>query len=80
MQRAKGRPDIVPRSLLVAIGSTRAVAVDAIGVSGANPFNLNFYRQLVRNAFDAPEKLEPLRRWTTAPQIYLKTRGAYRSR
>jgi hypothetical protein len=64
---------IVPRSLLVGVGSTREVNVDAIGVSGANPFNLNFYRQLVRNSFEAPEKLEPLRRWTRTPAIYLKT-------
>jgi hypothetical protein len=34
---------IVPRSLLVAVGSTRDVAVDAISLNG---FDLGFYRQL----------------------------------
>jgi hypothetical protein len=64
---------IVPRSLLVAVGSTREVAVDAIDVSGANPFNLNYYRLLVRNGFEHPEALQPVRRWTKTPMIYLKT-------
>jgi hypothetical protein len=61
---------IVPRSLLVAVNATRDVAVDAIGVAG---FDLNFYRQLVRNTFDAPAGMEPLRRWTAAPTVYLRT-------
>jgi len=61
---------IVPRSLMVAVASTRTVAVDAIGMAG---FDLNFYRQLVRNTSDAPEKLEPLRRWTRDPHVFLQT-------
>jgi hypothetical protein len=61
---------IVPRSLVVAVSSTRDVNVEAIGLAG---FDLNFYRQLVRNTLDAPERMEPLRRWTQNPSIYLKT-------
>jgi hypothetical protein len=61
---------IVPRSLVVAIGSTSSLAVDAISLDG---FDLGFYRQFVRNGLDAPGALEPLRRWTTNPNIYLKT-------
>ena len=61
---------IVPRSLVVAVGSTRDVAVDAIALSG---FDLAFYRQFVRNGLDSPAALEPLRRWTTNPNLYLKT-------
>lgn len=61
---------IVPRSLMVAVGSSRDVNVDAIGVAG---FDLNFYRQFVRNGFDAPAGSEPLRRWTRNPMVYLKT-------
>lgn len=61
---------IVPRSLLIASGTSRDVAVDAIGVAG---FDLTFYRQMVRNTFDAPAGMEPLRRWTRTPSIYLKT-------
>ena len=61
---------IVPRSLLVAIGSTHDVNVEAISVAG---FDLNFYRQLVRNANDEPTISQPVRRWTRTPMIYLKT-------
>lgn len=39
----------------------------------ASPFDLTFYRQLVRNGFEAPEKLEPIRRWTVAPRVYIQT-------
>ena len=45
--------------------------MSAISLSGG--FDLNFYRQLVRNTDDAPDKLEPLRRWTRTRSIYLKT-------
>lgn len=61
---------IVPRSLMVAVGSSRDVNVDAIGVAG---FDLNFYRQFVRNGFDAPTGSEPLRRWTQNPNVYIRT-------
>ena len=38
------------------------------------PFDLQYYRQLVRNGFEAPEKLEPLRRWSTVnPSFYVNT-------
>ena len=62
---------IVPRVLTLNVSSTRDVAVDAIALAGA--FDLTFYRELVRNGFDAPTTLQPLRRWTRTPQIYLKT-------
>ena len=61
---------IVPRSLVVALGSTSDLALDAISLEG---FDLAFYRQFVRNGLDSPNALEPLRRWTTNPNIYLKT-------
>ena len=63
-------PTIVPRSLVVAVGFTSDLMLDAISLDG---FDLGFYRQFVRNALDAPNALEPLRRWTTNPNIYLKT-------
>jgi hypothetical protein len=37
------------------------------------PFQLNFYRQWVRNAHDSPGSLEPLQRWTRAPSFYIQT-------
>lgn len=62
---------IVPRTLSVATGTTRDVAFSAIALGGS--FDLAFYRQLVRNGFETPTTLEPLRRWTRTPAFYLKT-------
>lgn len=61
---------IVPRSLMVAVRTTDDLALDAISLVG---FDLPFYRQFVRNGLDSPNALQPLRRWTTNPNIYLKT-------
>jgi len=61
---------IVPRTVIVAANASRDLEVDAISTTG---FDLNFYRQLVRNAFSEPGSLQPLRRWTQPPQIYLRT-------
>src|SRR3990167_3307706 len=44
--------------------------VDLIPEAG---FDLSFYRQLARGALDG--RMEPLRRWTQAPNIYLQTVG-----
>jgi hypothetical protein len=60
----------VPRTLRVAAAGNRELAVDAIATSGQ--FDLNFYRQLVRNAAES-STLQPLRRWTTSPNLYLQT-------
>jgi hypothetical protein len=61
---------IVPRSVVVNVTGSRNLNVDAIVLAG---FDLNFYRQLVRNGNETPATLEPLRRWTENPQIYLRT-------
>lgn len=61
---------IVPRRLTLAT-RTRSVGLDAIQIGGG--FSLEFYRQLVRNGFEQPGTLQPLRRWTENPKIYLRT-------
>jgi hypothetical protein len=61
---------IVPRSLRVAATGTRDLAVDAIAVGSG--FDLNFYRQLVRDAGESAT-LQPLRRWNQNPSLYLQT-------
>jgi hypothetical protein len=61
---------IVPRRLTLAT-HTRTVGLDAIQLSG--DFSLAFYRQLVRNGFEQPGALEPLRRWNDHPKVYLRT-------
>jgi Metallo-peptidase family M12B Reprolysin-like len=60
----------VPRALMVNVGAARTVAVDAIGLSGG--FDLNFYRQFVRDQNESPN-LQLLRRWTKAPNVYIQT-------
>jgi len=62
---------IVPRTLRVAATTTREVTTDAIILGGS--FDLSFYRSFVRNGYETPQTLQPLRRWTRTPQIYLKT-------
>ena len=62
---------IVPRSLVVAISQTRGLEVDAIALGSG--FDLAFYRRLIRNDYGTPGILQPLRRWTRTPSIYLKT-------
>jgi hypothetical protein len=62
---------IVPRIATAAVNATRTLPLDAISLSGG--FDQAFYRQLVRNTYDAPMGMEPLRRWTTNPSIYLRT-------
>lgn len=61
---------IVPRILRVAANTSRDLTVDAISVAG---FDLNFYRELIRNGLEEPATLQPLRRWTRNPSIYLQT-------
>jgi hypothetical protein len=63
---------IVPRSLWVSAATTRSLDVTAIALSA--PFDLAFYRELVRNASES-ESLQPLRRWTRNPSIYLQDVG-----
>lgn len=62
---------IVPRFLNVLMTGSRALRVDAIGLNGG--FDLAYYRQIVRNGYEAPSVLQPVRRWTRTPNIYLKT-------
>ena len=63
-------PNIVSRVVYVNALTPHSVQLDAISLTG---FDLSQYRALVRNGYEAPNKLEPLRRWTVTPNIYLKT-------
>lgn len=64
-------PQILSRTAFVARGP-RAVALDAIRIDDGT-FNAAYYRQIVRNELESTTGLQPLRRWTRAPLIYLKT-------
>jgi hypothetical protein len=62
---------LLSRVLFVRPGTTRTVDADAIRQAGG--FDLAFYRALVRNGYETPGTLQPVRRWTRTPSIYLKT-------
>jgi hypothetical protein len=62
---------IVARSVAVDANRTRDLAIDAIASGGG--FDFGFYRQLVRNGFEEPAVLQPLRRWTRDVSFYLRT-------
>ena len=47
--------------------------VDLVLFPDRAPYSLAFYRELVRNGFEAPARLEPLRRWTVQPNFYINT-------
>jgi Matrixin len=64
-------PNILTRSTTAAVNMTRTLPLDAIALSGG--FDQRFYEQLVRNTYDDAKKMEPLRRWTQNPNIYLRT-------
>lgn len=64
-------PGILTRSLVYAADVSRIVAADAVVLKP--PFDLDFYRQLVRNDLEAPGQLQPLRRWSSAPSVYVQT-------
>lgn len=48
-----------------------AVMVDLLPL--AAPFSLEFYRQLVRNAYEEPASLRSLSRLTRSPSVYVRT-------
>ena len=62
---------ILSRALVVNASTSRDLSVDAIALSGG--FDLDFYRKFVRNGYEEPAALQPLRRWTRTPSFYLKT-------
>lgn len=62
---------IIARSVVASVDQTRTLDVDAIAQNGG--FDLNFYREFVRDNLDSPGVLRTLRRWTDPPQIYLRT-------
>ncbi len=58
---------IVPREVSV---SSHDVALDAFVENGS--FDLAYFRQIARGALDNAA-LQPIRRWTQAPRVYLRT-------
>src|SRR5262245_54364382 len=49
---------------------SRTVDLDAFALDG---FDQAYFRAIARNGFEQPDALQPLRRWTRAPRIYIRT-------
>jgi hypothetical protein len=62
---------LLTRNAFLMSRSSRSVNLDAI--QQASGFDLGFYREFVRNGFEAPNALEPLRRLPAAPNLYIRT-------
>lgn len=62
---------MVHRETYVRGGVSRSVALDVI--TQGSGFDMTFYRQLVRGTYDQPQAPLSLRRWTRAPNVYLRT-------
>ena len=42
-------------------------------IPDARPFSATFFRELLRDAYESPNALEPFRRWTSTPRFVLRT-------
>jgi hypothetical protein len=63
-------PGWLERQVWISGGARDGLLIAPIAL--AAPFDLTFYRQMVRNALDG-QGTEPLRRWTVAPKFYIRT-------
>jgi hypothetical protein len=51
-------------------GGSRSVDLDAFALAG---FDQAYFRAIARNGFEQSGSLQPLRRWTRAPLLYIRT-------
>jgi hypothetical protein len=63
-------PGFLTRETRIALPKSN-LTVDII--QDSTPFDLSFYRELARDGFEHPEKLQPLWRWTSNPTFYILT-------
>jgi hypothetical protein len=61
---------LVTRTGFFAGGGSRSIDLDAFTDGG---FDHDYFRAIARNGFEKPATLQPLRRWTRAPMIYIRT-------
>lgn len=70
-------PNVVQGQSVTLSGPSLVTRVTLLSTSldafRTDTFDLGFYRQLARNGFEQPGALQPLRRLTRAPILYLKT-------
>lgn len=64
-------PGSVTRTMVLAWSKKSSVTLDVI--ADRLPFVLSFYRDLVRDHYDAPTASRPVARWTQEPKFYMRT-------
>ena len=63
-------PGLLTRTGSFSNGGSRTVDLDAFALNG---FDEAYFRAVARNGYEQPGSLQPLRRWTRAPMIYIRT-------
>jgi hypothetical protein len=51
-------------------GGSRTLDLEVFAVAG---FDHGYFRALARNGFEQPNQLQPVRRWTRGPSLYIRT-------
>lgn len=64
-------PPVVVPPVVVPPPPTIVQMIETVACPTSGPVDLNFFREMACNAFENP--LQPVRRWTRAPKVYLKT-------
>ena len=63
-------PGLVTRTGFFSAGASRTLDLDAFALGG---FDHAYFRLIARNGYEQPAALQPLRRWTRAPMLYIRT-------
>jgi len=63
-------PGLVTHSGFLSNGGSRIVDLDSFSLDG---FDQAYFRAIVRNGYEDPTALQPVRRWTRSPMLYIRT-------
>jgi hypothetical protein len=63
-------PGLLTRTTAFSASSSRTIDLEAFALGG---FDQAYFRAIARNGFEQPGALQPLRRWTRAPMLYIRT-------
>ena len=61
---------LITRTGFLSNGGSRTIDLDAFSL---DTFDQAYFRAIARNGWEQPGALQPLRRWTHAPMIYIRT-------
>jgi hypothetical protein len=61
---------LLTRTGFLGPGGSRAIDLDAFALTN---FDQAYFRAIARNGYEQPNDLQPLRRWTRAPMLYIRT-------